>query len=145
VEAGAARAVLAAGTQRDLLKRLRAPRGARLETTRATVASRPVAKAVHRRPVGLGAVHRTLRNVIAPAVESVLVGASAARAVVLGHLPDPHATVEEVERFVGTLLETGRVEHDPRARRAMRSHRPTHAVRTRGGRKVLVRTRFACC
>lgn len=109
-----------------------------------------VATAAHRRHVVLSKVHRSLRGVVAPVVESVLIGASANRAVVLGRLPDPEGTIDEVHHFVSTLLENGALHTGPasqrsRSRSAERTpHLPTHVVRVRGGKKVLTRVRFTC-
>jgi hypothetical protein len=154
VDAAGGHALLATRTRRDLLERLGARRG-RLKVLGQEVGGRAVAKAIHRRSVALGKLDRRLRGVEVPAVESVLVGASAARAVVLGHLPDARTTVDEVHQFVQTLLEHGKVARG-RARATAASVRsrtsrepgvaglPTHAVRTRGGKTVLHRVRFSC-
>ncbi len=144
------RASLPTAARRDLLKRIGGRRG-RLRVTGLEVGGQAVAKAVHRRSVPLGRLDRRLRNVVATAVESVLLGASAARAVVLDHLPDARTTVDEVQHFVETLL-----EHDVLSMKAVKrgarretarsatAALPTHHLRTRGRRKVLQRVRFSC-
>jgi hypothetical protein len=110
---------------------------------------RIVTGAVHRRSGVLSALDARLVGVIAPAVESVLVGGSASRAVVLGQLPDASTTVDEVRHFVGTLLEHGALLFDSARGTAVRgpdidlSLPPTHAIRTRAGQKILKRIRFA--
>ena len=144
VDGGAA---LSPPTERDLLARIEAPRG-RLSVTPHEVAGQTVIKAVHRRRVPLGKLHRRLKGVVAPAVESVLVGAGAARAVVLGHLPDARTTVDEVHHFVRTLLERDAVAftagRGPRKPAPERRRLPTHALQKRKGATVLRRIRFAC-
>jgi hypothetical protein len=145
---GAAR--LPAAAHRDLRERLGA-RAGRLRVSGHEIGGRAVARVVHRRGVALGPVARRLKGVVVPAAESVLVGGSAARAVVLGHLPDARTTIDEVRHFVGTLLEHG-VLAGPAARRAAprrsvgAGDQPlaTHTVQTRGGQSVLTRVRFAC-
>jgi hypothetical protein len=141
---------LPAAARRDLLTRLGAPRG-RLTVTAHKVGGQAVAKAVHRRHISLGTIDRRLKGVVAPAVESVLLGASAARAVVLGHLPNAHTTTDEVRHFVGTLLEHGAIAVTAAKRASTRKAAapsglflPTHRVQTRGGQRVLQRVRFSC-
>jgi hypothetical protein len=150
VDPASGTAHLPAAARRDLLARLGARRG-RLAVTAHRVGGRAVAKAVHRRDVALGKLDRRLKGVVAPAVESVLVGASAARAVVLGHLPNPGTTIDEVHHFVGTLLEHGAIAVGTARRRAAgeaeTAHAPplpTHRLRKRGGKRVLERARFLC-
>lgn len=148
LERGAGRPGLSAITRRHLLDRLGAPRRGRLSVTAADLGGRTVTKAVHRREVRLSGLDRRLRGVIAPAAESVLVGASAASPVVLGELPDPGGTEDEVAHFVDTLLthdmlglERGRAARTAGTEKPLP---PTHAVRTRRGKKMLARIRFAC-
>ena len=99
------RASLSAGVRRDLLKRI-GGRG-RLSVKGIEIGGQAVAKAIHRRSVSLEKLDRRLKSVTVSAVESVLVGSSAARAVVLDRLPDASTTVDEVHHFVATLLEHG--------------------------------------
>ncbi len=150
VDRATGRAFLPAPARRDLLKRIGARRG-RLRVTSEELGGQAVAKAVHRRSVSLGTLDRRLKSVVVPAVESVLLGASAARAVVLDHLPDARTTVDEVHHFIGTLLEHGAIAMTTAGRAATRSRAgsaaaflPTHRLRTRRGRKVLQRMRFSC-
>ena len=150
VDTAAGTALLPAAARRDLLERIGARRG-RLSVTGHELGGQAVTKAVHRRSVPLGTLDRRLKGVVTPAVESVLVGASAARAVVLGHLPDARTTVDEVHRFVGTLLEHGAVAFATAKRAATRKAAapgspflPTHTLQTRGGKTVLKRIRFSC-
>ena len=112
--------------------------------------SKAITKAVHHRGVALAGVDKRLKNVIAQAVETVLVGSSAARAVVLGQLPDPSTTIDEVNHFVGTLLEHGAVLVAAGKKAAMRKATddgpflPTHGLQARAGKTVLKRIRFTC-
>ena len=150
VDAATGTARLPAAARRDLLTRIGAPRG-RLTVTAHKVGGQAVAKAVHRRDISLGKLDRRLKGVVVPAVESVLVGASAARAVVLGHLPNAHTTIDEVHHFVGTLLEHGAIVMPTAKRPGTRktaapysSLLPTHILQSRGGKKILQRVRFSC-
>ena len=150
VDTAAGRALLPAAARRDLLERIGARRG-RLDVTGHELGGQAVAKAVHHRGVPLGKLDRRLKGVVAPAVESVLVGSSAARAVVLGHLPDARTTVDEVHHFIGTLLEHGAVAFAAAKRATTRKAAapqspflPTHTLQTRGGKTVLKRIRFSC-
>jgi hypothetical protein len=149
VDTAAGTALLPGAARRDLLERIGARRG-RLSVTGHELGGQAIAKAVHRRGVPLGKLDRRLKGVVAPAVESVLVGASAARAVLLGHLPDARTTVDEVHHFVGTLLEHGAVAFattkraTPRKAAPASRFLPTHTLQTRGGKTVLKRVRFSC-
>jgi hypothetical protein len=150
VDAASGTAHLPAATRRDLLTRIRGRRG-QLAVTAHTVGGQAVAKAVHRRDILLGTLDRRLKGVVAPAVESVLVGAGAARAVVLGHLPNPYTTIDEATHFVGTLLKNGAISLATATRRATQKAvgpdaplQQTHRLRTRAGRRILQRERFFC-
>ncbi|MGQ0658283.1 MAG: hypothetical protein ACT4NU_09340 [Chromatiales bacterium] len=145
------KALMAPDSRRHLLQRIGAKARSRLRVVATELGGQVVAKAIHRRSVPLGVLDRRLKGVIVPAVESVLVGASARRAAVLGQLPDPLTTVDEVQHFVHTLLQhgslalrAGRQRPATRARDA-EPFLPTHAIRTRSGRRVVTRVRFSCC
>jgi hypothetical protein len=140
-------AALSAAVRRDLLERIGA-RGGRLSVTGQTLGGRTVAKAVHHRNVPLGKLHRRLKGAVVPAAEPVLVGAGAERAVVLGHLPDPRSTADEVHHFVTTLLKhdclgTAGPGRKGKAKTPKGSLAPTHALQKRGGKMVLNRISFA--
>jgi len=106
--------------------------------------------AVHQRGVSLGKLTPRLKGVVTQAAESILVGSSASRPVVLGHLPDARTTLDEVHHFVGTLLEHGAIGFKTAKRAAARKAAPesqslpTHTLQTRGGKTVLKRIRFSC-
>jgi hypothetical protein len=149
VDPAAGIALLPAAARRDLLARLGAAASGRLRLTPRELGGQAVMQAVHHRRIALAPVDRRLRGVVVPAVESVLVGASAARAVVLGQLPDPRTTIDEVHHFVRTLLTGGTLHVDGATRTAARAATagpllPTHALTTRAGTKRLRRIRFAC-
>ncbi len=145
------KALIAPESRRHLLQRIGAKARSRLRVVATELGDQVVAKAIHRRSVPLGVLDRRLRGVIVPAVESVLVGASASRAAVLGQLPDPLTTVAEVEHFVHALLQHGSLALRTGRRRGATRGRceepflPTHAIRTRSGARVVTRLRFSCC
>jgi hypothetical protein len=144
------KALISPDSRQHLLQRIGAKAGSRLRVVKTELAGQLVAKAIHRRSVVLGVLDRQLKGVVVPAVESVLVGESAKRAAILGQLPDPMTTVEEVHHFVRTLLKHGALELKERHRAAghKRKEEPflfTHAIRTRGGQRVMTRIRFSCC
>jgi hypothetical protein len=149
VDPAAGTASLPAAAQRDLLERLGAAAGGRLHLTPLALGGRSVTAAVHHRRVALAPVDRRLKGVVVPAVESVLVGGSGSRAVVLGQLPDPRTTIDEVHHFVRTLLTGGALHLEAVKRTAARAAAagpllPTHALTTRAGTKRLRRIRFTC-
>jgi hypothetical protein len=137
--AGAAR--LAPAAKRDLLQRMRAPRGAKLGVRSLEIAGQQVLSAVHQRFVKLGGIDERLRGVVAAATESVLLGPGARSAEILGALPEPAASAGEVKAFVEGLLEHRGIQLEGEAWDAFR---PTHAIRRRGDRRVLTRVRFSC-
>jgi hypothetical protein len=137
----------------DVRRRIGAPAGSRMTMSSRSVAGQPVAHLVHHRRVPLGGLDARLRGVVAVAREPVLVGATQSRAAVLGTLPEPHTSADEVRTYVSTLLESGRIAFDAEgARKGLggvrtkdRRERPAmFAVRSRGGERVLTRLRFAC-
>jgi hypothetical protein len=149
VDPAAGKALLPAAARRDLLGRIGAAAGGRLRLTALELGGRAIAQAVHQRPVSLAALDRRLKGVVVPAVESVLVGGSSARAVILGQLPDARATIDEVQHFVRTLLTGGALAFGALKRVASRTAAdgpflPTHTLHTRAGKKILRRIRFTC-
>ncbi|MBV9563103.1 MAG: hypothetical protein JOY90_22060 [Bradyrhizobium sp.] len=152
------KATIAPSTLSDLRQRIGAKPGARFAVRPLSMLGDDVAEAVHRREVPLGTIDRRLRGVIAYAAEPVLVGRSGSRAAVLGALPEPNRTEDEVGAFVETLLGNGRIALDTRPTRGAKkgakktlvavkrrsNDLPTHVIRTVGGKKVLTRIRFLC-
>lgn len=150
VDTAAGTAALSPAVRRDLLERIGAP-GGRLSVTSHTLGAKTVAKAVHRRNVPLGKLDRRLKGVVVPASESVFVGSSADRAVVLGQLPHAQTTIDEVHQFVTTLMEHGTLGLAAAKRTATGKpaepegpYLPTHTLQKRGGKTVLNRIRFSC-
>jgi hypothetical protein len=140
-------AILAPATRKDLLQRLHAAPGARLAVDLLTLAGGRVAQAVHKRAVLLDQLDRRLRGVVAFVTEPVLVGAEGDRPAILGRLPEATATVDELLSFVEALFLQGRIAlggGQAAAAGAPAATTPTHAVRKRGERRVLVRIRFTC-
>ena len=145
---------LSAATRGDLLRRIGARPRARFSVSAGRVGGSAVVSAVHYREVPLQPVSRRLKGVIAVVPESVLVGAAGGRAALLGALPEPTSTTDEVHAFVEMLLEHDGVAFDTAAPatvrkaiggRARTGTLPTHAVRLVGRKKVLTRLRFAAC
>jgi hypothetical protein len=137
----------------DLRRRIGAPAGSRMTMSSRSVAGQPVAHLVHHRRVPLGGLDARLRGVVAVAREPVLVGATQSRAAVLGTLPEPHTSADEVRTYVSTLLESGRIAFDAEGARKglggvrtkdQRERPAMFAVRSRGGERVLTRLSFAC-
>ena len=138
--------------RRELLARIGAAPRAKMSVNLVRIAGQTIVKAVHRRAISLGTLDRRLKEVVAMAAESVLIGASAKRAAVLGHLPDAGATKDEAMCFVGTLLRQGAIAFQTIKQnrtafenKTSRARLPTHAIRDRHGKKILARLRFACC
>jgi Fungalysin metallopeptidase (M36) len=148
--AAAGGAALSPVTRRDLRDRLGAGAHARMVVKRRAIGGRAVVKAVHEREIPLGAISPKLRGVVAIAPEPVLIGRSGRRAAVLGGLPEPAATKDEVAAYVESLVTHDRIDYgsrrdataaaDPRGRASWYSH----GVRSVSGRRVLKRLRFAC-
>ena len=68
-------------------------------------------------------------------------GESGGQAAVLGALPEPTQTQDEVLAFVETLMRCGRIKLDG----AGSEREPTtHVLRARGGKRQLERVRFLC-
>ncbi|MGH8487586.1 MAG: hypothetical protein ACREXS_01585 [Gammaproteobacteria bacterium] len=138
--------------RRELLARMGAAPHAKMSVNLVRIAGQTIVKAVHQRAIGLGTLDRRLKEIVAMAAESVLIGARAKRAAVLGHLPDVGATKDEAMCFVGTLLRQGAIafqtiKQDRAApeNNTSLARLPTHAIRDCHGKKILARLRFACC
>jgi hypothetical protein len=141
------RAALSVATRRDLMKRLKADASPRLSVSPVTIAGLRVTKVVHYRDVPLQALSPRLKGVVAEVPESVLVGAAGTRAAMLGMLPEPALTTDEVHSFVAMLLRHKKIEFERKARGVRERPRdgthPTHAVRQVGRKRLLTRIRFA--
>jgi hypothetical protein len=140
-------ALLGAATRKDLLSRLGLRRGQRLSLKRASLFGTPVVTATHTAEVPLGGVHKSLKGVVAMAQVPIMVGASGAKAAIVGNLPNPVDTEGEVQAFAKQLVEHDRIDFG-RAKAGARETRPpdgiTHEVKSVGGKKVLRRIRFQC-
>jgi hypothetical protein len=148
---------LAASVKKDLMGRLGAGRGAKAVFNAIEIGKVKVGEFVHQRAVELGALDNRLKNVVAIAVQTVLVGDSGGRAAVLGMVPQVESTTDEVQSFVRSLLRKGAIDFGdatvaPKAAKksVVATTRPmppapiTHAIKTLRGKKTLVRIRFAC-
>jgi hypothetical protein len=144
------RGALGDATRRDLMRRMGAVRGARLDLTAAKMGGMDVVHAVQTRAVSLTGLDPKLKGVVAMAQEPATVGRSGTRAAVMGALPNAADTDREVQAFVASLLAHDRIRLDkPKARRgamaaAARPEHVTHAIQTVGGKKVLQRLCFMC-
>jgi hypothetical protein len=141
---------LSPATTRDIRERIRAEPGSKMTVNRDRMFGTDVAAAIHKREVKLGALDNRLKGVVAYASERILVGNSGARPAVLGMLPERNRTEDEVNHYVQTLLNHGRIAMDGKnpkgamAAKAKTPNVPTHVIRNRGGKKVLERIRFVC-
>ena len=129
-------------TRSDMCKRVGVSRSTRISMDRLGIGKRIVSKASYVREVSLGRLSRRLRGTVARAAESVLLGGDDKHCLVLGALPNPLATKDEVLAFVEELLDNGLLalggtEPQPQIT-------PTHGVRRSGKKKVLSRLRYAC-
>lgn len=139
---------LAQATRSDLLRRIGAPLGAKMAVSVLNIAGEQVAQVVHKREVPLDKLDRRLKGVVAIAAEPTLVGAIGERSAILGGLPEPNTTTDEVMWFVGSLLKHDCIDFGKKksatGAKPQPKPLPTHAVRTRGEKKILTRIRFAC-
>lgn len=156
--AGSARGAVAKATLDDLRTRLALPANAALRLRSYRLGGREVTEACHERLVALDGLSERLAGVVAVGVEPTLVGGENRRAAVLGALPDPRMTEDEVRAFVGGLVARGAIAYDAPARRAAAQRRtrggtgavaqaggaPTHAIVDERGQRVLRRVRYAC-
>jgi hypothetical protein len=148
--AGAApkRGAISPATKKDILNRLGGEKGAKMNVVAHEVFGETMAKAIHKREIPLGSVDKVLKGVVAVGLEPVLVGESGGHAAVMGAVPNPVDTESEVRSFVESLLKHDRIEIPGTRRGAVastkRSGKPTHAVKSVGGKKVLQRIRFQC-
>lgn len=141
-------ATLGDATRKDLLRRLGSVRGAKLSLSATSMSGMRMVSAVQSRAISLSGLDPQLKGVVAMAQDPVMVGASGARAAVLGAMPHPADADSEVHAFVESLLAHKRIrlEKPTRAALAAATHadHTTHAVRSEAGRKILRRVRFSC-
>jgi hypothetical protein len=145
-------AKLAPATLADLRLRIRTKPGARFAVRPVRLLGEGVAEAVHQREISLASLDSRLKGVVSYAPEPILIGASGGRAALLGALPEPNRTEDEVQAYVASLLKHDRISFARGARRAVTAVSAakkapeiyTHAVRSIAGKKVLTRIRFLC-
>lgn len=150
-------ASVAAATAGDLKRRLGAAPAARLSFEAVSFGKQKLVQAVHQRTVQLGRLSPKLKGVVAVVPETAIVGRSGGAAAVMGALPNPSTTEDEVMSFVGSLLASGRLAGmdgggtRPAASaialgapRTTEDETATHAIVTERGKRVLQRIRFAC-
>lgn len=155
-------APLHASTKKDLLQRLGVDRSARVTAQPVDLFGQRVTRAVVHKEVDLSAVHKSLAGVVAQVDVPVNVGASGARAAIVGLMPEPVATDEEVQTFARSLIEHGQIELPSTKKSAgavkrraltgrnaksngnggLERSRTTHTIATIKGTKVLKRVRF---
>jgi hypothetical protein len=138
---------LGAATRKDLLKRLGTTGGGKLSLSGADFFGTHLVTAVHTTEVPLGAVHKSLKGVVAMAQAQVRVGASGTKAAVFGNLPNAADTEGEVQAFVKQLVQLDRIDFGKTKKGAVSASAPdgtTHEIRSVGGKKVLRRVRFQC-
>ena len=136
---GAASRVLNPQTRRDLSARIGSDATTLMSIESVQLGGQRVAKAKLRRQVPLVNVAAPLQGVMANVNEECLLGAEGKYCVVLGELPNASASDNEVSSFVQSLADSGALQQ-----LADRSRKPTHVIRSRGGRKFLKRVRFSC-
>ncbi|HVF62555.1 MAG TPA: hypothetical protein VNE58_00990 [Casimicrobiaceae bacterium] len=146
--------ILEKATLDDLRTRIDVPTKASISVRSYELGGKRVAEACHLRPVALEGLSERLENVVALGPEPTLIGGSRRGAALLGALPDAQTTRDEARTFVAGLVARGAIAYDANeARAAIRkgargairtSGKPTHAVVTERGRKVLRRIKFSC-
>jgi len=139
-------AILNPKTRKDLLARIKASPGDKLSVRVVKIGSRRFAEALHLREVPLGKLDKRLKGAVAVGVEPILVGSSGNRAAIMGSLPEPTTTHNEVLSFVGSLLRQNSITFDDYQTKAKARHSmpATHKVYRRGNKKILTRIGFAC-
>ncbi len=144
---------LAPAAMADIRRRLGAGPRAHMTVRQSSIAGRSLVQATHLREVSLGHMDSKLKGVVAMAPEQVLVGSEHRTGAILGALPEPTASTDEVTAFVQTLLASNRIAFEGKAvsqgiksatASDERKRLPTHAIRREDGKKVLQRVRFSC-
>lgn len=146
-------AILAADTISDIKRRLDVSGKTKLFVDVLEIGAQKVARARHVREVPLHKLAKELKGVVALVPDQILVGNVQKAAAMLSAVPEFFTTEDEVQSFVATLLEHGRLAlHGTTAavrgavagRPSQYAPLPTHRIVSRGGRKVIERLRFAC-
>lgn len=148
----------------ELRRQLGAAPGQRLQRTALASVAPSAQKVVHQREVPLTGLSERLAGVVALAPQPVVVSRQGRATVLRSSIPAADVTAQESRYFVATLLDGNAIAFDgkPAQQKAARSARAarapkkkkarpatpsqgaiTHAVQKRGGKKVLVRVRFA--
>ena len=143
---------LPAAAVADLRRRIGAAPGAQIHIRRTTICGRPFLHATHHRELPLEKLDRRLKGVIAMVPESTLLGGHDRSVAILGGLPEPTGSADEVNAFVRALLAADRIAFEtgearsgiPGRGRDRRMRLPTHTIRNLRGKRVLERVRFAC-
>lgn len=138
-------ASLSAAVRKDILGRIGGVGRLALNVLR--LGGQEVAQLIHARHISCDDFDKRLKGVFAMAQESVLVGESGGRAAILDGLPDPSSTVTEVETYIRSLLKKEAIDFGDRARgMIVGSGFPSasHKIKTVGGKRMLVRFRYAC-
>src|SRR5262249_46227882 len=136
--------MLHATTRKDLLRRIGAPAGGKLAVTTTKISGMQLVQAVHEREVPLGSLHNKLAGVVAKAPETAIIGSMGNKTPVMGALPEPVTTQDEVLSFVQSLIHHDRIAWDAKRDPANEPGPHTHTIKKVGGKKVLTRLRFLC-
>jgi len=139
-------AKIGTATRRGLARLFEVEGAAKLGLRAVEVGDSIVAEASLTRDVDLTGLSERLANVVAPARESVRVGAVHAAPAIIGALPQPAAAAEdEVRSFVESLVARGAIDFDGSAGGAGAVEGgKTHRVVKEDGKQVLRRLQFAC-
>ena len=158
--AHAAKQPLAKATLDDLKSRLGLSPRTAFRMRSYNLGGTRVNEAIHDRAVPLKGLSPKLANVSAVGVEPSMIGAANRHAAVLGALPDPQSTTDEVRSFVASLVRQGAIAYDGDSKQAAKAKggkraggrgavggpggAKTHGVVRRNGQLVLERLRFSC-
>ena len=155
---------LAKATLDDLKSRLGLSPRTALRMRSYDLGGKRVNEAIHDRAVPLKGLSPKLARVSAVGVEPSMIGEANRHAAVLGALPDPQSTTDEVRSFVASLVRQGAIAYDAKdqgktaGRSAAKGEKhaggrgavggtggaATHGVVRRDGQLVLERLRFSC-
>jgi hypothetical protein len=140
-------AVAPAAAARDLRARMDAQRGAKLNFTRVSSDLHgDMAHVVAYRPVRLAGAGLKGLQIMVPAVARVQVRGRAIVGMLGEAMPAAGDEEKHAQAFAQALVANGDLDVQgtrPMTRRAPR--RPTHVVKTVGGRRTIVRRGFVCC